>query len=73
MDSLTTPLEIEILEKAQAKGILTFDPANIDGQITLVSRMKVQILKTPNRFQIKHPHNTKVLELIKKINKIYYC
>jgi hypothetical protein len=43
MDSLTTPLEKEILEKAQAKGLLTFDPANIDGQITLVSRMKVQI------------------------------
>jgi len=35
--------------------------------------MKVQILKTHNRFQMQCPYNTKVLKVIKKINKRYYC
>jgi hypothetical protein len=30
MDSLVSQTEKEILEKAQSKGILVFDPANID-------------------------------------------
>ena len=35
--------------------------------------MKVQILKTHNRFQMQCSYNTKVLKVIKKINKRYYC
>ena len=34
--------------------------------------MKVQILKTHNRFQMQCPYNIKVLRIIKKIKKRYY-
>ena len=35
--------------------------------------MKVQILKTHNRFQMQCPYNIKVLRIIRKIKKRYYC
>ena len=35
--------------------------------------MKVQILKTHNRFQLQCPYNSKVLRIIRRIKKIYYC
>ena len=34
--------------------------------------MKVQILKTHNRFQMQCPYTIKVLRIIKKIKKVYY-
>ena len=35
--------------------------------------MKVQILKTHNRFQLLCPYNSKVLRIIRRIKKRYYC
>ena len=35
--------------------------------------MKVEILKTHNRFQLQCPYNTKVLRIIRRIKKRYYC
>ena len=35
--------------------------------------MKVQILKTHNRFELRCPYNSKVLRIIRRIKKRYYC
>ena len=35
--------------------------------------MKVQIVKTHNRFKLQCAYNIKVLKIIRKINKRYYC
>ena len=35
--------------------------------------MKIQIIKTHNRLQMHCPYNIKVLKIIRKINKRYYC
>jgi len=43
MEGFISPIERDILEKAQSRGLLTFEPNNIDGQISLVLKMMVQI------------------------------
>ena len=35
--------------------------------------MKVEILKTHNRFELQCPYNSKVLRIIRRIKKRYYC
>ena len=37
-----------------------------------MTKMRVQILKTHNRFQLTCPYNKKILKVIRKIKKRYY-